>query len=213
MARARSARVLPPKPDWKAARADLDRTTEEDNTASSSTNEPEIGDQRRVPTRRLGTPPPPPGLRALAAGQLKNVDRVEVDRVAIPVLIPAHPDIRDNIKVYGLDNSYTASAKLDVNAGLSISGTCHRIIGGDRNIVEFRKRIAKGPPRLAGVRADYFISRNDFGVDLSFSKFTCGYVMTIECDNPADDARCAEDEYITSLANSMLLINAERAGE
>ncbi|GJL94368.1 MAG: hypothetical protein DHS20C05_07730 [Hyphococcus sp.] len=213
----RRTRTLPPKPDWGAVREDLDETAREDGaTPDNQQTDPTIGQTTtpiRGPADRLGTPPPPPpGLRALAADRLQNVESAEVDRVLMPVLTPAHPDVRNKIKVYGLENAYTAAAAIDVNASLSISGACHRVIGGDRDIVEFRKRIAKGPPRLAGIRANYFITRNDFGVDLSFSKFNCGYVMTIECDNPADDERCSGDAYISRLADSMLLINAERAG-
>ena len=210
----RRTRTLPPKPDWGAVREDLDETAREDRTNRDT--DPTTGQTTapiRGPADRLGTPPPPPpGLRALTADRLQNVERAEVDRVQIPVLAPAHPDVRNKLKVYGLENAYTAAAAIDVNANLSISGACHRVIGGDRDVVEFRKRITKGPPRLAGIRANYFITRNDFGVDLSFSKFNCGYVMTIECDNPADDERCSGDAYISGLADSMLLINAERAG-
>jgi hypothetical protein len=36
--------------------------------------------------------------------------------------------------------------------------------------------------------------------------------MTIECGDPAADARCAADDYITGLADSMILANPELAG-
>ena len=200
----RAARPLPRQPNWAEVRADLERTAGED--AQQQTSQQTLS---RAQTRPVA---PPPGLRALTANRLANVERAEVDRVLIPLLLPAHPDIRDKLKVYGMENVYTATAAIDENASLSITGTCNRVIGGDPRVVEFRKRLAEKPRRLSGTGAEYHISRNDYGVDLSFSKFGCGYVMNIECGNPADDQRCAADAYVGSLAESMLLANPERAG-
>ena len=201
----RRARALPRQPNWDEVRADLNRTAGEDAERNLR--------QDSLSTTRTGPPaPPPPGLRALAADRLATAERDEVDRVLIPVLLPAHPDVRDKLKVYGMENVYTATADIDDDASLSISGTCNRVIGGDPSVVEFRRRLSEQPRRLSGTRAAYHISRNDFGVDLSFSKFGCGYVMTIECGNPADDTRCAADDYISLLADSMILANPERAG-
>ncbi len=203
--RSREARALPRQPDWAEVRADLQRTANED--AQRQTPQQELSSVRLQPTTA-----PPPGLRALAADRLASAEREEVGRVLIPTLLPAHPAVRDKLKVYGMENIYTATADIDGNASLSITGTCNRVIGGDPDVVEFRKRLAEKPRRLGGVGAAYHISRNDYGVDLSFSKFGCGYVMTIECGNPADDQRCADDTYITALAGSMILANPERAG-
>ncbi len=199
-----AARPLPRQPNWAEVRADLERTAGED--AQQQTSQQTLS---RVQTQPVA---PLPGLRALAANRLANVERVEVDRVLIPLLLPAHPDIRDKLKVYGMENVYTATAAVDENASLSITGTCNRVVGGDPRVVEFRKRLAARPRRLTGTSAEYHISRNDYGVDLSFSKFGCGYVMNIECGNPADDQRCAADAYVTALAESMILANPERAG-
>lgn len=203
------ARLVPRTPDLSALREDLRRTRnddasrQDDRTQQSAARGPNAGER---------LPPPPPGLRAVAASRLENADEEEVDRVLLPVLIPAHPDIRDKIKIYGMRNVYTATAAIDADASFSMTGTCNRVIGGDPDVVAFRKRIAEGPPRLPGTRAPYHISRNDFGVDLSFSKFGCGYVMTIECGDPAGDPRCAADDYITGLAQSLILANPELAG-
>ena len=152
-------------------------------------------------------------MRILTPDRLANVEQEEVDRVLAPVLLPAHPDLRDKVKVYGMRNAYTATAEIDANANLSMSGTCNRVIGGDPNVAAFRKRLSERPRRLPGTGAAYYISRNDFGVDLSFSKFGCGYVMTIECGDPASDPRCSDDDYITNLADSLILANPALAGE
>ncbi len=205
------AQTLAGKPDLDALRDDLKRTEAEDAQRAGVTDNLSSG-QTFTAARRTQPPPPPPGLRPMAASRLKSADEAEVARARIPVLLPADGAVRDNLKVYGMADVYTATARIDEEASLSISGTCNRVIGGDPDNVAFRKRLAEGPKRLAGTGASYQMSRNDYGVDLSFAKFGCGYVMTIECGDPASDPRCAGDEYITGLAESMILANPELAG-
>lgn len=201
--RSNRAETIRRAPNLVELRADLQRTEAEDAERAGPR-------EQLSATRALTAAPPatpPPGIRAMAAANLRNADEAEVDRARIPVLIPADPSIRDRVKIYGMENVYTATAAIDAEASVSITGTCNRVIGGDPDVVEFRKRLAERPRRLAGTGASYQISRNDFGVDLSFSKFGCGYVMTIECGDPSTDVRCSGDDYITGLADSMILAN------
>lgn len=201
------ARTVPRSPDLPKIREELRRTREADAERRRALTDPSQGF-----AAALSLPAPPPGVRALPAGErLASIDPSEVERALVPVLVPDHADVRDKIKVYGMRNIYTATAEIDANASLSITGTCNRVIGGAPETAAARKRLADGPVRRMRSGVSYHISRNDFGVDLSFSRFGCGYVMTIECGNPADDARCAEDDYITSLADSMILANPELA--
>ncbi|WP_375201441.1 hypothetical protein [Hyphococcus sp.] len=204
------ARTIVARPNLDALRADLRRTEAEDSEREAAETR-SLSDQSFTAAPRQTTPPPPPpGIRAMSAGRLRTAEAAEVERARIPVLLPA--ELRDRMKIYGMENIYTATARIDARAQLSISGTCNRVVGGAPETIAFRKRIAEGPRRLAGTGASYQISRNDFGVDLSFSKFGCGYVMTIECGDPGADPRCAADDYITGLAQSMILANPELAG-
>jgi hypothetical protein len=205
--RSNRARTISRGPDLQALREDLQHTRNADAERQTA-RAPE--ESAATPIRRR--PSPPPGLRALADDRLTNVKREEIERVFVPMLIPAHPDILDNINIYGMRNIYTAIADIDANASFSMTGTCNRVIGGDPNNVAFRKRLAENPPRLPGTGAEFHISRNDYGVDLSFSKFGCGYVMTIECGDPGGDLRCAADDDITNLADSLMLANPALAG-
>ena len=189
-------------PDMTALRAALDAARAEDTRQSPASGEI-LSD--------APPPPPRPGLRIIERARLANVDSAEVDRVFVPLLLPAEPSLRQRFSVYGMRNIYTATAAIDAFASLSISGTCNRVIGGDPAMVASRKRLAEGSPRLSGLGADYHISRNDFGAELSFSKFGCGYVMSVECNDPQSDARCNGDEYLTALADSMIIANPEIA--
>lgn len=200
------AQTIAGRPDLEAVRADLRLSSEADAQS---------GDQASLTApRSFAAAPsaPPPGIRAVESRRLRRAAPAEIERAQIPVLIPAAADVRDRIKIYGMENVYTATAPIDAEASLSISGTCNRVVGGAPETVALRRRLAAQPRRLGGTNAAYFISRNDFGADLSFSKFGCGYVMTIECGDPAADARCAGDDYLTALANSMILANPELAG-
>lgn len=204
------AQTVERRANLEELRADLARTAAEDQQRPSLRQQ-DFSSAQALTTARPA-PPPPPGIRPLAASRLQNAEEQEVARVRIPVLIPADPAIRNRVKVYGMENVYTATAVIDAEASFTLSGTCNRVVGGDPDVVAFRKRLAEGPRRLTGAGAAYQISRNDFGVDLSFSKFGCGYVMTIECGDPAADPRCAQDDYVTGLADSMILANPELAG-
>ncbi|WP_375205074.1 hypothetical protein [Hyphococcus sp.] len=202
------ARTISRRPDLEALREDLRRTEAEDEERNVSAIR-DLSSQTFAAAPREARPPPP-GIRAVSAERLRSADAEEVARARIPVLLPA--ELRDRMKIYGMENVYTATARIDAEARLLISGTCNRVVGGDPDVVAFRKRIAQQPRRLEGTRASYQMSRNDFGVDLSFSKFGCGYVMTVECGDPGADPRCAADDYVTGLAQSMILANPELAG-
>ena len=200
------ARTLARPPNLDAMREELNRTAEEDSANNTNLL------QRQSELSAYALPPPRPGIRPMSAEYLQSADRKEIDLVRIPVLIPADPSIRNKVKVYGMENVYTATAIIDNEANLSLTGTCNRVVGGDPDVVAFRKRLSTEPKRLTGTGATYQISRNDFGVDLSFSKFGCGYVMTIECGDPSADPRCAGDDTIVGLADSMVLANPDLAG-
>ncbi|WP_411819074.1 hypothetical protein ABFZ85_08635 [Hyphococcus formosus] len=201
--RANRAETIVRAPDIQEIRDSLNATREADLATQTDT---------LAATRAITALPPIKGIRAVANERLKAADRRELIDVRVPVLIPGSLEFADRMKLYGMKNVYTASASIDTEASLMISGTCNRVIGGDPDIVEARKRLSVAPRRLEGTNAAYHISRNDFGVDLSFSKFGCGYVVTIECGDPAADPRCSGDEYITGLAESMFLANPELAG-
>ncbi|NNE40947.1 MAG: hypothetical protein HKN14_08515 [Marinicaulis sp.] len=199
------------RPDWNAVREDLDRTAAEDGDNEGSSDETTLptGEIRRLP----GPLSPRPGLRARAPEQMQRVARAEVDGVTIPVLTPANPEVRDKLKMYGQPNAFTASGAIDDAAMVSISGACDRVVGGAPPVRDLRRRLSERLPTLPGLRADYQISRSEFSTDLTFAKFGCGYVISIECTDADADERCTGDDYIIKLAQSMWVLNAERAGE
>jgi len=155
----------------------------------------------------------PPGMRAAAAENFRNVALREVNVTRLPVLAPEGGRIAETLKVYSLRDSYSATAEVETGVAMRISGARKKIVVGD--LKSARTRIAamrEERKTLGSVNAPYLISRSDSSTDLTFAKFGAGYVLSIMCDDPAD-ARCAQDAYITKLASNLILMNPEAGGE
>ncbi|GGD04186.1 hypothetical protein [Aquisalinus flavus] len=152
------------------------------------------------------------GLRALAPTQLQRVRPSEVDAVQMPVLVPGSDEILASVQVFGQADAYSAIADAGNNLAFRISGARKRLVLEDPPAPRVAmERMRSARPPLPGLGARYVITRSDSSTDLSFSRFGCGYVLSLMCDDPDGDARCAEDDFIVSLASSMVLLN-ENAG-
>jgi hypothetical protein len=187
-----ATRIEPAPVDWSGVRQSLALTQRRD-IASAQT------------VTRVAAPPA--GLRAIAPERFKTVAAAEVARPRLPVLAPATSDAVGDLKVYGMRDSYSATADLDGGVAMRISGTRRKLLVGDVRPARQRFAAMSAERRLQSVDAPYLISRSESATDLSFSKFGCGYVLSLMCDDPADP-RCAEDDYILSLASSLALLNA-----
>lgn len=155
----------------------------------------------------------PPGMRAAAAENFKNVVVREVNVTRLPVLAPEGARIAETLKVYSLGDSYSATAEVENGVAMRMSGARKKIVVGD--LKSARTRIAtmrKERRTLASMEAPYLITRSESSTDLTFAKFGAGYVLSIMCDDPAD-ARCAEDAYIEKVASRIILMNPEAGGQ
>lgn len=154
----------------------------------------------------------PPGMRAAAAENFKNVVVREVNVTRLPVLAPEGARIAQTIKVYSLGDSYSATAEVENGVSMRMSGARKRIVVGDLKSARTRIAAMRAESKsLASLDTPYLIARSESSTDLSFAKFGAGYVLAIMCDDPAD-ARCAEDDFIVKLASNIFLLNPE-AGE
>jgi hypothetical protein len=153
----------------------------------------------------------PSGLRAMEPRRIKSVSLREVAASRTPVLVPIAPGVDSTLRVFAQPDSYSATADLSDGVAMRISGSRRKLLVGDIRPARERLAALKSGARLPSVDASYLITRSDSSTDLSFSKFGCGYVLSLMCDDPAD-AKCADDSYIASIASSMVILNAE-AGE
>lgn len=155
----------------------------------------------------------PPGMRAVAATNFKNVVTREVNLTRLPLLAPEGARIAQTLKVYSQGDTYSATADVENGVVMRMSGARKKIVIGD--LKSARTRIAamrKERPTLPSLDTPYLITRSDSSTDLTFAKFGAGYVLSIMCDDPADP-RCAEDDFITKLASNIMLLNPEAGGE
>jgi hypothetical protein len=130
------------------------------------------------------------------------------------VLVPAQQRVLETVQVIGQPDAYTAIAEVADGVDMRIAGSRKQLVlerpSGPRASLE--KMRAARPP-LPGIGARYVITRSVSSTDLSFSRFNVGYVLSLICDDPNRDVRCAEDDFITELASSMALLNDAAGGE
>jgi hypothetical protein len=160
-----------------------------------------------------GETAPSRGLRKMTPKSLPRVKALEIERPGLPVLVPGTPEVLESVQVFGQENSYSAIADGGEGVAIRISGSRKKVVVGSppvvrRRLEEFRSE-KKSLPQFG---ARYLITRSDGVTDLSFSRWGCGYIISVMCDDPYTDARCAEDDFITELASSLVLLN-DRPGE
>jgi hypothetical protein len=197
-----------PAIDWAKVREQIAETRKRDEAFDRQLRA--MSQSRDVPAEereRLR----PKGLRSIAPGQLqsKSVTAAEVARTRVPLLVPLTSDTVGALRVVARENAYTAFGDLPNGASFELAGTCMRVVGGPPEVVRMRMAQRKefAAARIDGLDAPFVISRHEQGVDLSFSKFNCGYMITVYCDKPDADARCAEDDFVTGLASNTAILN------
>jgi hypothetical protein len=120
----------------------------------------------------------------------------------LPILLPADAGVVRNVKLFIEPNSYSASADIDT-ANVTIYGT-H----------VFRKRAPNDPVARAAAAAPrealsnglpVRITTAESGINLTFTRWGAAYLISIECESSDEDARCAQPDFIKSLALRMAI--------
>ncbi len=154
------------------------------------------------------------GLRRVPIDNLPRINPPEISRVLLPVLVPATPEILETVVVYGQQDAYTANAEVAEGVSLRMAGTRKKLVLPSATTARERiKELREKRPLLPGQGVPYVITRSVSSTDLSFSRFGAGYVLSLICDDPENDQRCAEDAFISSLVSSMALLNRKPAEE
>lgn len=213
--KARGAKAAPDAPakvegevDWQEVQRALDETQAADARVGREMRALELS---RALTAEEREKMRPRGLRAMSAGQYKNVSPTEVRETRVPVLAPMTYETAGPMRVAARRNSFTAFCDLPNGAYMEVIGTRMRVVGGGPATIAMRTkaRSAGAMPRLAALNAPYEISHHEQGVDLSFSRFNVAYQISVLCDDPANDVRCTGDDYVKSLADNLMLLNQE----
>lgn len=137
---------------------------------------------------------------ALPFARPTNPEAAGVANTGLPVLIPG-----------------TAALGLDGNARVLLFPREHfynlSITAPGLLIEVFGTRLAhaRAPDPLstrrlnAGDANGYRISATEFGRELSFNRYGAAYSISVECDRPETDARCRDNTYVRSLADSLII--------
>jgi hypothetical protein len=131
----------------------------------------------------------------------KRVDPAELATVKIPVLVPEKIFDFDSLLVRAdrTGNGYFANAK---SAGLRV------LVIGSRTVHDISEQSPASKRFNAPKTGTYIVNRDESGYSLGLTRYGIPYTINIECEKRTD-ARCAGEQYIRSLADSMKYIGGE----
>ncbi|WP_184718085.1 hypothetical protein [Caulobacter sp.] len=131
-----------------------------------------------------------------------NLDRAEVDRMAVPILLPRDAKLAAGARIYSFGDYYTITADT-AGGGVSFSGTTTTV-----------PLPANKPLKIEGDAAEMLtVQRTVDGQLASFVRYGVLYTVEIRCDAPSDP-RCVDDNYVLGLVgktNAVVMGQAARA--
>tara|TARA_R110000868_G_scaffold165291_1_gene398219 strand:- start:2633 stop:3346 length:714 start_codon:yes stop_codon:yes gene_type:complete len=167
-------------------------------------------DQARADARRQGATSNPAVTAARVAPEMPRPSNREAGNVAetrLPVLVPNMGILSSSppptVLLFPQPDFYTLSISGD-GLVIEVFGTrlAHAIAPDPLSARQLR---ATGPDDLR-------VSATEYGQVADFNRYGAAYTVTLECDNPQSDPRCADDELVRRLARS-LVIAAGSPGE
>tara|TARA_R110002124_G_scaffold60436_2_gene165704 strand:+ start:3282 stop:3959 length:678 start_codon:yes stop_codon:yes gene_type:complete len=167
-------------------------------------------DQAQADARRQGAVNSAPVAAARLAPEMprpSNREAAEVANTRLPVLVPNMAVLNASppptVLLFPRPDFYTLSISGD-GLVIEIFGTrlAHAVAP---DAITARQLRATGPDALR-------VSATEYGQVADFNRYGAAYSVTLECDNPQGDPRCADDVLVRRLARS-LVIAAGSPGE
>lgn len=157
-----------------------------------------------------------PAARHRSSPRLRFVDRAdapqgarrEADAVTFPVLVANDAEMLGTLKFFGQPDAYLAVTTPGDGVIVRV-GVAAKRLKLTRPLESARRLMVTrgGRPPLPRLGAPYVLTRSETSTDLSFSLFGAGYVVSVICDEPRRDPRCAGDDYAKFVAASLGLLN------
>ena len=135
---------------------------------------------------------------ALDDARLSESQRQAVQSSPVPVLLPDQDELLNTALISIGDYFYAASMDEE---GVSV------LVTGASRVV----RVPGTPDPPSFGDHELTLSRSEGIVDLSFKAYGVYYDVSIECFDPFDDPRCAQDAYMLDVADGLLLAAADNA--
>ena len=171
--------------NWDQARIDA-------RTAAANTNQstrPEIGLARQVRTFPIP----------------RNLDPVSLAQTEVPILVPTYAALgfsREPVTLlFPRGDFYTLSI---TGEGVLVEVFCTRLAHAEPNTAISARRIRGSGPE------GYRTEQTEYGREVSFTRYGIAYSITIECDDPEGDARCAAPQYGRGLMESLQILPGSR---
>lgn len=138
----------------------------------------------------------------IALRMLPNALASAIEETPLPVLIPSERALQNDeayegANFIGAERWYSVSFSFDDGLSLELRG-----------VSAARDHQGYEPPESAALEGPT-LSRTHGIVDLTFSRFGIGYALQIECAEPLSDPRCAKEDFVQGVFESLLLV--ERA--
>jgi len=129
-----------------------------------------------------------------------------IDTVTIPVLLPGDPDLAAGLRFFPNGAFYTVSSR--------VPGMAFTLTGAGRAFPLPPATARALPNGLAGrIPPDgIVIETGESGIDASFTRFGAAYSISLACDNPAADPRCASEAYIRGVISRLTVVIPAQGG-
>lgn len=130
-----------------------------------------------------------------------NREAGQVTQTRLPVLVPNMATLNatppPTVLLFPREDFYTLSISGD---GLVVEVFGTRLVHAQApDALSARQLRATDPDGLR-------ISATEYGQVADFNRYGAAYTVTLECDNPQSDPRCADDQLVRRIARSLLIV-------
>jgi len=124
-----------------------------------------------------------------------RLSQMDMSRCRVPILLPKAPEMMTAVEVYPQSNFYSAFVRRGPRS-VEIMGT--RVV----RTGEAMRRMSR--PMMTLRRDDgYIIYRNDYGIELTFTRYGVAYALSVQCEEPGQDPHCTDESYIRGIAETL----------
>jgi len=143
-----------------------------------------------------------PNIRGLRTNsKFMAANKAEIDKIAIPVMLPTDPDLAANLKIFANGPFYSASSSSN---GMSL------LIQGSGRSFALAPATARALPNASmasRIPADgIVIEQTEAGLDASFTRFGASYSVALECAKAHADTRCSDPAYVKGVIARMMVV-------
>jgi hypothetical protein len=140
-------------------------------------------------------------IDAATLGRLPEAARAKVGESLVPVMLPRGAGLVEVAKLV-VKPAFTAVSMTGEgeHVGLTVSVSATRVSHRYADIPK-----VEGPSRVRGGKPA-FVTQNEAIWSVTWFEHGVSYVVEVECARPSEDARCADDKFVTSLVEDLTFV-------